>query len=78
MQRQQKEGNTKDQSSNKQNRKQKNNRKAMKPKVGSLKKINKIVKLLARWTKEKIEETQMTKISTVKRLPPILQGERGL
>lgn len=50
----------------------------MKPKVGSLKKINKIVKLLARWTKEKIEETQMTKISTVKRLPPILQGERGL
>ena len=65
MQSQQKEGNTKDQSSNKQNRKQKNNRKAMKPKVGSLKKINKIVKLLARWTKEKIEETQMTKISTV-------------
>ena len=27
----------------------------MKPKVGSLKKINKIVKLLAIWTKEKIE-----------------------
>lgn len=44
----------------------------MKPKVGSLKKINKIVKLLARWTKEKIEEIQMTKISTVKRLLPIL------
>lgn len=32
----------------------------MKPKVGSLKKINKIVKLLAIWTKEKIE-IQMTK-----------------
>lgn len=78
MQSQQKEGNTKDQSSNKQNIKQKNNRKAMKPKVGSLKKINKIVKLLARWTKEKIEEIQMTKISTVKRLLPILQGEKGL
>lgn len=78
MQSQQKEGNTKDQSSNKQIIKQKNNRKAMKTKVGSLKKINKIVKLLARWTKEKIEEIQMTKISTVKRLLPILQGEKGL
>ena len=61
MQSQQKEGNNKDQSSNKQNTEQKNNRKAMKPKVGSLKKINKIVKLLAIWTKEKIEEIQMTK-----------------
>ena len=42
----------------------------MKPKVGSLKKINKIVKLLAIWTKEKIEEIQMTKKK--KRLLPIL------
>ena len=41
----------------------------MKPKVGSLKKINKIVKLLAIWTKEKIE-IQMTKKK--KRLLPIL------
>ena len=76
MQSQQKEGNNKDQSSNKQNTEQKNNRKAMKPKVGSLKKINKIVKLLAIWTKEKIEEIQMTKKK--KRLLPILQGKKGL
>lgn len=60
MQSQQKEGNTKDQSSNKQNIKQKNNRKAMKPKVGSLKiKINKLLPDGLR----KIEEIQMTKIS---------------
>ena len=41
--------------------------KAMKPKVGSLKKINKIDKLLARWTKKKIEDIQVTKISNESR-----------
>ena len=39
----------------------------MKPKVGSLKKINKIDKLLARWTKKKIEDIQVTKISNESR-----------
>ena len=48
----------------------------MKPKVGSLKKINKIVKLLAIWTKEKIE-IQMTK-KKKKDYYQFYRGKKGL